>query len=571
MKKILRFKKLIAKILIGLIVFSGLSFFGLSLSTKAEIATDDLKVYVGYMGLEHSDYYLAGDFTWQEMYKNIDYNYVSYSYFNGSSEDNYFDHNIIVCSAGGWYIKDILAYANIHFADVDNIQFYVEDAKSIWVAFDKTSLFKTRYYFPDMAESRETLRDDTGSIYGYSFDGCWGTEVEVEPMLAYESSWNKYGPEWADSPENYENMSASDRFRLLFGQTEPTESMTHDSAQYVSAIYVRLNGTPSFTKGLDKNGNYTDQQQIEMNSELGSHTVTAYVETGTNDVSGSISTAILDELESQITYSSTDEKVMTITGVEYEPVEGYSDLVAVKISYDVIGKGKASITADFGAIQNSDGSAKQTVNFGDSVYGENSSVDTDKAQKETEEEKTTDKEKTTKEKTDKEKETKATSEASNDTGGGTHISGDDSENNNGNSNDGNNSATGNLGNGTESETEQIAMVDDGAEVKSSKSTGIYTISNDTKEKLDALGKAASTVLESDTDVKEVEVNDSTEQNENKQKMLLLLVGLGAVCVAAIGGAWQVVSYKARLKKNYSGEAKEKKYKRWMEKKLKREE
>ena len=81
---------------------------------------------------------------------------VAYSYFQRSSKTKY---TAIVDSAQGFYISDILSYANIYYGDVKNIKFYVEDHKGIRTSFDRGALFKNRYYYHDLAGNRTVVYD----------------------------------------------------------------------------------------------------------------------------------------------------------------------------------------------------------------------------------------------------------------------------------------------------------------------------------------------------------------------------------------------------------------------------
>ena len=64
-------------------------------------------------------------------------------------------------------------------------------------------------------------------------------------MLALEDNWATYEPGTEHTAPNYESMGTGNRFRLLFGQSYPTEVRTNQSAKYTHTLFVTLNGTPS--------------------------------------------------------------------------------------------------------------------------------------------------------------------------------------------------------------------------------------------------------------------------------------------------------------------------------------
>ena len=375
---------------------------------EADAVTDTLTVLVGYQGMDLSEYAATGTYHWGELEGNLPIYEYAYSYYQSGWGTEY---TSIVDSARGFLVEDLLDYAGINFGDIYNLQFYVVDHSGIQAAFDRDSLFCQRYYFDNLAlhrkihygtkevqktvttqvpheetkevevqvpyevekevevldeEGNPVLDDDgnpvteivteteyrteiqtvTETVYedvtetvtetvtdytnitGYSFDECWNYAYSVPPMLALEDSWIGYSQEFESIGPNFETMSASNRFRLLFGQTSPTETLTNASAKYVSRLYVTLYGAPVIG------------EMPELENTLGSHEVTTRVKV--DDYT------LMNALSQYMRVNSTDESVMKITSVEYTPVAGYSDLVDVTITYEIVGEGTASITAGFG-------------------------------------------------------------------------------------------------------------------------------------------------------------------------------------------------------------------------------
>ena len=301
-----------------------------AVSASADVATDYLSVRVGYVGMELDEYVLVDKYHWSELANNLPTYEIAYSYFqSGNSKKKY---SAIVDSANGFMVSDILAYSNIYYGDVRNLKFYVEDHKGIQAAFDKSSLFSTRYYFDDLAGHRTVEYDDNYNVVSYSFDDAWSASYKVEPMLALEDNWETFNEEFEHIGPNFEGMGSGSRFRLEFGQRKPTESMTSSSAKYVSCVYVTLNGQPKIGDMPDLDGSY-GSHEVEM-------TVSANNE--------SIRNALSDLMK----INSTNKDVLVISGVKVTASDVYSDLATIRISYEIVGEGDASLSIGLGSNTN---------------------------------------------------------------------------------------------------------------------------------------------------------------------------------------------------------------------------
>ena len=153
---------------------------------------------------------------------------------------------------------------------------------------------------------------------------AWDYAVEVEPMLALEDSWVTYDVGTENVQPNFNSMTTGNRFRLLFGQTQPTESRTNQSAKYTHTVYVTLKGTPKVV-----------QESQELDGAIGSHSVQLTL--SVSDPS------LLEHLQQLLEFTSSDGSVLTIDGWTVTPDARYSDLVTVTIHYSVLREGSASI------------------------------------------------------------------------------------------------------------------------------------------------------------------------------------------------------------------------------------
>lgn len=348
--------------------------------SHADSVTDTLSVKVGYSNMELSEYVDVNTYHWSELAKSLPLHKVAYSYFQSKSKTEY---TAIVDSARGFYISDFLDYAGIYMGDVQSLRFYVEDHKGIHTAFDKGALFRNRYYYENLPkyrtikygtkkvtkETTETIHHDAeyevdedgnpvldengekvvkkeaydeevtktveeeepdySKIIEYNFDKAKKAGKQVQPMLALEDNWAQYSQEYENIGSDFSSLNAGNRFRLLFGQTSPTETMTSQSAKYVSCIYVTLDGKP------------TVGEMGELNGKLGSHEVSMTV--SADNVN------IRDALSKLMNINSTNTDVLVITGVEVTPDSKYSNLAKVIVKYKIVGEGEASITTGVGA------------------------------------------------------------------------------------------------------------------------------------------------------------------------------------------------------------------------------
>ena len=126
-------------------------------------------------------------------------------------------------------------------------------------------------------------------------------------------------------------MGTANRFRLLFGQTSPTESRTNQTAKYVYAVNVTLDGQPEIV-----------EEMKPLEGTIGFHKTSMTLSVG--------NLTILKNLQQLLRFDSSDGTVLKIDGWTVTPDSTYSDLVTVEISYTVLKEGTASITGNMGGL-----------------------------------------------------------------------------------------------------------------------------------------------------------------------------------------------------------------------------
>lgn len=282
----------------------------------AGIVTDTLTVKVGYYGMTADKYVEAGTYHWTELSENLTQYETAYSFYRPTEEG---DYRIVVDSARGIHIDELLEYARINTDDVQSVEFHTRDQDvGAFTSFTWNELFRPRYYFDNLPKHIE-LGD------------AWNYATEVKPMLALEDSWVTYDIGTENVYPNFTAMGTGNRFRLLFGQVTPTESRTNQTAKYTHTVYVTLRGTPKIV-----------EEPEALEGTIGSHT--ASMTLSVDDPT------LLEHLQELLQFTSSDGSVLQIDGWTVTPDSRYSDLVTVTIRYSVLKKGSASISGSIGGL-----------------------------------------------------------------------------------------------------------------------------------------------------------------------------------------------------------------------------
>ena len=202
---------------------------------RAAIATDTVTIRVGYVG---GPYYEKATFHWRDLddfYGGaLSTQEVLYSYYSGS--------RVALCAARGFLLTDLLELAGVDISGVLELSFWTDDqAVGAWTSFQKEELLdRPRYYYPNLsADENGTLLPLRG---GEPEDGA----QRVDCMLALEDNWEWDAESDIFQERGFDFMSATGRFRLLFGQAYPTEARTMQAAKYVHTIDVTFAGKPVF-------------------------------------------------------------------------------------------------------------------------------------------------------------------------------------------------------------------------------------------------------------------------------------------------------------------------------------
>ncbi|MDO4518141.1 MAG: hypothetical protein Q4B78_02920, partial [Bacillota bacterium] len=428
----------------------------------------------------------------------------------------------------GFYVRDLINYANINTGDIQSLKFYVEDHKGIQAAFDAGALFRTRYYYDDIPAHRTTVYgkktiekevtetihhdaeyevdengdkvldeegnpvvkkeaydeevtktvkeeiEDKSKVLEYTFDSAKKYAKAVQPMLALEDNWAQFTEEAEHAKPNFATMNTGSRFRLLFGQTSPTESLTSSSAKYVSRVYVTLRGMPTIGKMTD------------LKDKKGSHTTSMQVNIDNKD--------IRDSLSELINIKSTNTDVIKITGVKVVADSQNSDLATVKVTYKVVGNGEAAITAGIGA-KSDPLSRSNTINVTDSKASDKDHKD------------------------------------ASDKGGSTKDGNGDGD-----------KKKDDKGTAKDAKTKEKQKAD----LQMASDSAVFELSDSAVAQLNEALKVQDE-SEAAKDVEAVTVKDTEKEDKDRERRIMVMTGLGCAGMCGLGGAAEAMSFRVRLR------------------------
>jgi hypothetical protein len=208
------------------------------------LAADSLTLTVGYFG---GPYYEKAVFTAEELAALPQFE-QAYTFIDNMPA-------VVLESARGPRLLDILAEAGIDPASVEAFHFYCTDVEDSWyVSIPKPYLLDTeRYYYPRLPELWDY---DTGGAPAEAQEGA----VAVPVIIALADDFRRFGTE-----PDFTRLTASTRFRLVFGQTDTETPNASRSAKWIHTIQVMLGGMPP-ADGAAEDGS----GESVLNGEVGS-------------------------------------------------------------------------------------------------------------------------------------------------------------------------------------------------------------------------------------------------------------------------------------------------------------
>ena len=258
--------------------------FGMGTILSSANAVDELTIKIGYYGWSPSDYVEKAVFSASELY-DMGCETGDYSYWDGSKR-------VAIDSSYGVPLSTILDAAGIDQSSIANLDFWTADSgDGAFTSFTWQQLLGTkRYYFANLPAC--FYYDDDGNIV-CDEDEAWNQAYRVYPMMALEENWTWYEAGTEDAAGT-DNLGTSNRFRLNFGQSSPTETRTFNSAKMVHTIYVMFSGTPQLTS-----------DETNINAKVGS-------EHQLRITAAAVDEALEDMIQSNIEWSSSNPDVVEV-------------------------------------------------------------------------------------------------------------------------------------------------------------------------------------------------------------------------------------------------------------------
>ena len=206
------------------------------------LKADTLTITVGYYG---GTYYTKKVFNLAEL-QALPHVKQVYSYL---------DNMPAVCldSAVGVRLTDIMDAAGIDVNSIQSFNFYCTDVARTWyMSTTKEYLLDTeRFYYPNLPEHWDY--DEAVATAGATAD-----KVPVDTIIAWQDNWRRFA-----TKADFDQMTDSTRFRLLFGQSDVKTPTGSRSAKWIHTIAVTLGGTPPAGITLDASA-----LQLEVGSEI---------------------------------------------------------------------------------------------------------------------------------------------------------------------------------------------------------------------------------------------------------------------------------------------------------------
>ena len=296
----------------------------------AGIATDDLRIRVGYFGMDVDEYVDVDTYHWSQLESDLPpapsgVHLSAQWRRRGIPGGGGLRHGLLHRRSAG-------LRRHQHQRRAVHELLYEGSGDGVFHLLQSGGAFAVPpVLLRDLPAHLIPLYDEDGNFQGYDDSEAWQYAIEVRPMLALEDSWVTYQVGTEHVSEDFNSMGTANRFRLLFGQTSPTESRTNQTAKYVYAVNVVLDGQPEIV-----------EEMKPLEGTIGSHKTSMTLSVG--------DLTILKNLQQLLRFDSSDGTVLRIDGWTVTPDSTYSDLVTVEISYTVLKEGTASINGNMGGL-----------------------------------------------------------------------------------------------------------------------------------------------------------------------------------------------------------------------------
>lgn len=286
-------------------------------------ATDTLTFKIGYYGWDPSQYVEKKTFSVSEIKGASSGNLLAYTYYDASG------NRIAIDSVRGATLDTLLNKAGIDKGSISTLAFYTTDSgNGAFATFTMQELVLTdRYYFPNLPAA---INSDGQYVDSDAKRELWNNADKVDVVLAYEDKWTWYpaGTEGAEPTSS--GMKTDNRFRLCFGQSNPLDYRTFQSAKMVETIYVMFSGTPQIAADESNiEGKVGSSHQIKLTAAAADDALEEGILQGAQFSSSDTSIVTVDS-EGNLKYVGEGDATITITA------GGSSTTVSVHVGKDKV-------------------------------------------------------------------------------------------------------------------------------------------------------------------------------------------------------------------------------------------
>ena len=217
------------------------------------LVADSLTITVGYYG---GDYYTKASYSVADL-AAMDQVRQAYTYLDNMP-------SVVLDSVVGVRLSDILTASGIDVNSIQAFHFYCADVSHTWYqSMNKDFLFDIlRYYYPHLPERWDYEEE-------VALPGATAEAVAVQTIIALQDNWRRFATE-----PDFDTLTSSTRFRLIFGMTDVESRNAYRSAKWVHTISVTLYGAPPAGITLDASvldleigSEYQLQAQLEITDQ----------------------------------------------------------------------------------------------------------------------------------------------------------------------------------------------------------------------------------------------------------------------------------------------------------------
>ncbi len=233
----------------------------------------------------------------------------------------------------GATLYDILTYSGVNPELASRFNFIASDEHNSNTEYNAGTLWSQRFYFPDLSKyfARNTGISDPDGILSPDElvnSVLWTNAVEVQTMIAAYEGFGRV----ADYSEFTGWDQTSDKaFRLMFGQTSPSEKNASDFIYGIHTIIVTYDGSPEILAD-DVKFKVGEDQQLEVSVDSYEAEISQMVMDGLKFQSSDNSVVTVDENGKLTAVGKGEAKII----ISYENQEDRAQSVNISKEVNIV-------------------------------------------------------------------------------------------------------------------------------------------------------------------------------------------------------------------------------------------